>query len=290
MGQTTQVNLAAGIPEVWQYNVKFAYTTKVLMEKLVETYIATGAKTGDIHHFPILGVVVASAVGSDGSFTPDNQTETDRTVTIDKWYHASKDIAKNTVDLTKLDVVKGYSKVLGSSIAKQIDTSLLGNSADWTGTAVGTAAAPVQISGGNIRDAVLQLDKNDVDDVDRGFIISPQGWNELLSDGQLSNAAAIGASLAQNPVMKGANIGAKSNFAPSGVPIYVSNNLPSSGTSRLNQMIHLPQLALFRASPMEFQKVDQTAAKILAILLVTDAFYGTGTLLRAGGVIVHGTL
>ena len=282
---------AAVARRLWVDGITQAHDIVVVMDKIVNVR-KKKFLFAQIESFPILPTNTANDVGSGGTISPTADTVTDRQITVNVEKEASIDIRKSAVDLSMPETSRAYQANLGHRIAKSKDLEMLSNDASWTASSpgLGSAASPVAFTEGAVRLAVEAIEAANTPRINRYGVIHSKNWTELVDSDRVGNAAALGATLANNPIVRGVRPDGRTGLFLSGVEIVVSNNVPLSGTtSRRCQVFHGPDMALAMNNEITFEKTSQTAAKLVMWLFLSTALWGDGVIQTGAGVVVYST-
>ena len=190
---------------------------------------------------------------------------------------------------------KFYTDDAGYALATRVDTDLFALSEEFQGgTAGGTGAALYEkaviggdgttlytgnsdnasdITDAGIRKMILTLDNADVPMDNRVMVIPPVAANELLSINRFTEQQFIG----NGDAIKTGKIG-----MIYGMDVFISNNAPTVGTSRVGVMMHKDALVL--AEQVGVRSQTQYKQEYLGDLFTSDTIYGVATLRDTSGV------
>lgn len=221
----------------------------------------------------------AKSAGSD--VTDDAVTETESTITINKHYYNSF-IIEDIVSVQSLyDLRSEYSKKAGYSIAKQVDTDVMGNYSSWTNTAVGTYGTDV--SDATIVSAYESLNLADMPLDERAIIVHPKQISAIMKLDKFVKADYQGEYGSKTKVQTGPN----NRYLWGniyGVPVYFTNNLPTTAgtpTQYHNMILHKEAIALALQQAPRLQAAYWLVS--LGWRVVVDTIYGyTALRLTAG--------
>jgi N4-gp56 family major capsid protein len=266
MARNTTTTGAVFIPEVWANEVKAAREEALVLRGRIKMFGHTG-KAGDTIHVPDVSNLDANDMSETGEVQAQAITESETTISLDKWKEASFRVNDLLKVQSQYDLRTQYTGKAGFAIGKREEQDLmaLGTSASGSFDADGTAASA---AGGNMnQDGVLRavryLDEQNVPATDRTLVVSPLSRNKLL---------AIEAFVSADFVNKKATVDAKIGEIY-GLDVLVSNLLPSDGNSKVNNlMFHKEALAL--AVQKEISVEAQRELAKLSWLVVTDEVYG----------------
>lgn len=184
-GLHTPTTNAVEIPELWPGLVLEFQKSNLVMANLVERRDMDVANGGDIIHFPVTAAASAVAYTSGKRLT-DNlsaNTDTEVTLTIDKFYFSPIQIPWTTAAQVVFDVKAERMRAAGYAIAKQIDTDIGALADSLTSTDVNVPAATAQtgdLALAHILEAYERLNSADVPDTGRAWVFHPSAYTELL--------------------------------------------------------------------------------------------------------------
>jgi hypothetical protein len=184
-GLHTPTTNAVEVPELWPGLVLEFQKENLVMANLVTRRDMDVANGGDIIHFPV--TAAASVVAyTNGKRVTDNlsaNTDTEVTLTIDKFYFSGFHIPYHLKAQSKYDIKAERARAAGHAIAKQIDTDLAALADSLTTTDINDASATDQVDDLVIADIVgafTTLNNNNVPDTDRSWVFHPSAYGELL--------------------------------------------------------------------------------------------------------------
>jgi hypothetical protein len=150
------------------------------MAERVAGVMKEGAKRGDVVHIPRIGNLTVNNVGGDGSISPQANTESEYSVTVNLWREASVDISDEAEDMVVMDgLAMKYAQKIGHALARDVEDELLALYPNlYTNGQYATEAA--NISDNMIIEGIVLLDDADVPDEDRFIIVRPVQRGELL--------------------------------------------------------------------------------------------------------------
>jgi hypothetical protein len=144
---------------------------------------------------------------------------------------------------------------------------------DGTTLYTGNSDNASDITDAGIRKMILTLDNADVPMDNRVMVIPPVAANELLSINRFTEQQFIG----NGDAIKTGKIG-----MIYGMDVYISNNAPTVGTSRVGVMMHKDALVL--AEQVGVRSQTQYKQEYLGDLFTSDTIYGVATLRDTSGV------
>lgn len=292
----TNTTGATFIPEIWSDEIIAAYEKSLVLANLVNRMPMTGKK-GDTLHIPKPTRGDASAKSAETQVTLIAATESEVQVTIDQHYEYSR-LIEDITDVQALASMRQfYTSDAGYALAKQVDTDLfalgksLGDSdgADWvhsnsffmdastglTAYAVDTVAAADVFTDASFREAVKELDDNDVP-MDQRFLVVPPSVVQTIRGIDRYNSSDF---VSGQPVVNG-QVGSLY-----GIDIYVSTNCPIIETAADNAAggdlkagILGHRDAMVFAEQMGVRTQTQYKQEYLGDLFTADTLYGVKVL------------
>jgi hypothetical protein len=217
--------------------------------------------------------------------TDDNVTETQTQISINKWYYNSFIIEDLVSVQSKYDLRSEYSTKAGYSIAKQVDTDVMGVYTSWTNTAVGTYG--VDIGDAALVAAFEALNVGDLPLEDRAYVVHPKQISAIMKIDKFVRADYQGEYQSPTMVKKGPN----SRYMWGniyGVPVYFTNNLPTTaGTPSQfhNMLLHKEAAALALQQAPRLQAAYWLVS--LGWRVIVDTIYGITALRLTGGVEIR---
>ena len=282
------------IPELWSDEVIGAYKKNLVMANVV-TKLQHKGKKGDKIYIPIPARGNATIKAADTQVTLSAATNTVLGVDIATHYEYSKLIEDIAEVQALASMRKFYTDDAGYALATRVDTDLFALSEEFQGgTAGGTGAALFEkaviggdgttlytgnsdnasdITDAGIRAMILKLDNADVPMDNRVMVIPPVAANEMLSINRFTEQQFIG----NGDAIKTGKIG-----MIYGMDVFISNNAPTVGTSRVGVMMHKDALCL--AEQVGVRSQTQYKQEYLGDLFTSDTIYGVATLRATSGV------
>jgi len=292
----TNTTAATFIPEIWSDEIIAAYEKSLVLANLVNRMPMTGKK-GDVVHIPKPTRGDASAKAASTQVTLIAATESEVQVAIDKHFEYSR-LIEDITDVQALTSLRQfYTSDAGYALAKQADTDLFALSksfgdsdgADYvhsnsfymdastnlTAYAVDTVAAADVFTDASFREAIKELDDNDVP-MDQRFLVVPPSVVQTIRGITRYNSADF---VAGQPTVNG-NIGSLY-----GIDIFVSTNCPVVETAAANSAggelkagILGHRDAMVFAEQMGVRTQTQYKQEYLGDLFTADTLYGVKVL------------
>ena len=292
----TNTTAATFIPEIWSDEIIAAYEKSLVLANLVNRMPMTGKK-GDTIHIPKPTRGDASAKSASTQVTLIAATESEVQVTVDKHYEYSR-LIEDITDVQALSSLRQfYTSDAGYALAKQVDTDLFAlaksfgdsDGADYvhsnsfymdastglTAYAIDTVASADVFSDAGFREAIKELDDNDVP-MDQRFLVVPPSVVETIRGIDRYNSSDF---VSGQPVVNG-NIGSLY-----GIDIYVSTNCPEVETAAANAAggqlkagILGHRDAMVFVEQMGVRSQTQYKQEYLGDLFTADTLYGVKVL------------
>ena len=291
----TNTTGATFIPEIWSDEIVAAYEKSLVLANLVNRMPMTGKK-GDTLHIPKPTRGDASAKTAEAQVTLIAATESEVVVSIDKHYEYSR-LIEDITDVQALASLRQfYTSDAGYALAKQVDTDLFtlgkrlgddnGSGSDWihsnsfymdattdlTAYAVDTVANADIFTDDAFREAVKELDDNDVP-MDQRFLVVPPSVVQTLRGITRYNSSDF---VSGRPVENG-QIG-----SIYGIDVYVSTNCPVVETAADNTAATVDvkagilghRDAMVFAEQLGVRTQTQYKQEYLGDLFTADTLYG----------------
>lgn len=291
----TVTTAAVYIPQLWSDEVIATFKANIVLANLITRFNMVGKK-GSVINVPNFTRGTASAKTANTQVTLIAATDTNTTITINKWFEYSK-LIEDIVGVQALDSLRmAYTDDAGYALGKQVDTDLiqLGRSANggtgvvaYTGSAfIGGDGTTVYTSGAPnmsaLTDAAIRRTIQRFDDADyplegRFLLVPPSSRNTLMGIARFTEQAFVGEAGPENTLRTG-RIG---NIY--GIPVYVSTNCDTAtGAARIALMAHKAWTGL--AMQMEVRTQTQYKQEYLADLFTADTLYGVAELRDNGAI------
>lgn len=254
------------IPEIWGKEVQIARENKLVMAPRVERFDVEFSGGGDILHIPKISNLAAANISTlDGTLDASAPTETEVTLTVNKW----KGVAINVLDLvaaqSRYDLMKFYTQKMGYALALAVDDDLLDLYDGLATNAVGTYNT--DITDATLRAAVQKLDEADAPMEERYMVIKPSQKNALLGIDKFVRYDALGST--STAIRKG-DLGELY-----GVTTFVSNNVVKSVNDTKNLMW---QKSAFGLAMVKDVKVEEFARTAFTKRIGASELYGVAEL------------
>lgn len=200
-----QVSDAGGfIPELWTNEVKRRRYETFIMKSAI-TMFPTMANRGDVLHVPEIGRLAVNDKVYNTPVTLQARTETEYTITVDKYKETSFMIEDIAVAQTSFPLRKEYVNEAGEALARDMDNSIFAERATiqgWAGNDGGTPNAhvvfvssdgtsggtPLSMNRAGLLAGIELLDEANVPDENRVLIVSPSQHLDLLTIEQFISA------------------------------------------------------------------------------------------------------
>ena len=241
------------------------------------------ANGGDIIHFPV--TAQASAVAyTNGKRVTDNlsaNTDTEKTLTIDKFYFSGFHIPYHLAAQSKYDIKAERARAAGYAIAKQIDSDISALYSSFTNGVINDAADDLIVA--DIINAYTTLNGNDVPTSDRAWVFDPSAYGELLS---MTGNYFISYDFRQGKPLENGLIG-----QILGSSVYQSTNVPTvsegSPATTVYKNMYFHKQALACAMQVTPDVDDVYDADTMGDLFNVKTAYGVALLRGDFGVVIE---
>lgn len=291
---TTTTTAAVYIPQLWSDEVIANFKANIVLANLVTKFAMSGKK-GSVINVPNFSRGTASAKAQGSQVTLIAPTDTNTTITINKWFEYSR-LIEDIVNVQALDSLRmAYTDDAGYSLGKQVDTDLvqLVRSAN---AGAGTAAYANAFIGGDgstaynsgspnntaltdpaIRRTIQRFDDSDYPMDGRFILVPPTSRNTLMGISRFTEQAFVGEGGSANTIRSGmiGNV--------YGIPVYVSTNCDTAtGAARIAVFAHKGWAGL--AMQQEVRSQTQYKQEYLSDLFTADCLYGVAELRDNGAI------
>ena len=193
-----EVSNAGGfIPELWTNEVKRRRYETFIMKSTVKMF-PTMANKGDVLHIPEIGRLAVNDKVANSPVTLQARTETEYTITVDRYKESSFMIEDIAVAQTSFPLRKEYVDETGEALARDMDNSIFAERAQiqgylgidgatseanvvYSSTDGTSGGTPLALNRASILAAKEVLDEANVPDDDRVLVVSPSQYNDLLT-------------------------------------------------------------------------------------------------------------
>jgi hypothetical protein len=231
---TTATTQAVFIPEVWSQESQIARESTLVMGQLVRRFDVEMARYGDILHIPFVSNLVGGDIStSTGLLDTEAPTETDITLTINKWKGVTIKVLDIVLTQNKYDFRKLYTDRMGYRLGQLLEQDLTVLAASLSQT-VGTFNTDP--TDANFRRAVQYLDDARAPFSDRNWVIKPAVKNVILGMDKFVRADSTGSG---KPITSG-----QVPMDIYGALVHVSPETYKTGSNTSNMLIHRDCLAL----------------------------------------------
>ena len=262
MANFTTTTHDAFIPTKWAKMALVARERKLIMGKRVLRYDGDLKGGGEAVKIPKVENLTTNAVASDGGFTGQANTNTEYTLTVDRWREASVTVPDIVSVQASYPLLELYTKKIGYALALDIEERLM---ALYANLANQVGAAGVGVTDDALLNAIQILDEGDSPMEDRTAVFRPASKRTLMKIDKFVDASKTG-------LGKGAQITGLFGEIY-GIPIFFSNNVASS--SGIHNLIF--QKEAFGLAVQIDVKVERFRTK-LADDVVGHVLFGTAEL------------
>jgi hypothetical protein len=259
------------IPEMWADSIYKYFEEKLVFKNLVDDYSSMVKGKGDTIHFPEIAKMTAASLtdGAQVSYVAPAETETQ--LTVNQHYYAAKLFTDVLAVQSQVDLFSKYSRAMGYSLAKQLDSSIAGQLI--TVNEGVTLATDDQITANELEGAIANLGENDVDYTggDVYMVVNPTVYADMLNPGGTFGASFVRADIAgynadNSPIHSG-QVG-----QTMGMPVFMSNSLSTGGTNVSAVIFHRSACAV--AVQQDLRVQDQYDLDVLGTKVVADLLWG----------------
>jgi len=305
--QVTTSTAATFIPEIWSDEIIAGYKKNLVLANLINK-MNHGGKKGDTIHIPKPTRGAATAKAANTEVTLIAATEGEVQVAINKHFEYSR-LIEDIVDVqAQPSLRKFYTEDAGYALATQLDADIgllsktfgddNGSGSDFVHSnsfyidaanglaayAVDTVAATDLFTDLALREAVQQLDDNDVPMDGRFLVIPPSVRTTIMGIDRYQSSDFVDS----RGVVNG-QIGSLY-----GVDIYVSNNLPVVEAASANSASAVDTLGMIMAQKDAMVLVEQIGVRtqtqykqeFLGDLMTADTLYGVKTVRPESGLVI----
>lgn len=305
--QVTTTTAATFIPEIWSDEIIAGYKKNLVLANLINKMNHSGKK-GDTIHIPKPTRGAASAKAANTEVTLIAATESEVQVAINKHFEYSR-LIEDIVDVQAQPSLRSfYTEDAGYALATQLDSDIgllaktfgddNGAGSDFVHSnsfyidaanglaayAVDTVAATDLFTDLAFREAVQQLDDNDVPMDGRFLVIPPSVRTTIMGIDRYQSSDFV-----DNRGVVNGQIGSLY-----GVDIYVSNNLPVVETAADNSASAVDTIgaimaqkdAMVLAEQIGVRTQTQYKQEYLGDLMTADTLYGVKTVRPESGLVI----
>jgi N4-gp56 family major capsid protein len=305
--QVTTTTAATFIPEIWSDEIIAGYKKNLVLANLINKMNHSGKK-GDTIHIPKPTRGAASAKAANTEVTLIAATESEVQVAINKHFEYSR-LIEDIVDVQAQPSLRSfYTEDAGYALATQLDSDIgllaktfgddNGSGSDFVHSnsfyidaanglaayAVDTVAATDLFTDLAFREAVQQLDDNDVPMDGRFLVIPPSVRTTIMGIDRYQSSDFV-----DNRGVVNGQIGSLY-----GVDIYVSNNLPVVETAADNSASAVDTIgaimaqkdAMVLAEQIGVRTQTQYKQEYLGDLMTADTLYGVKTVRPESGLVI----
>lgn len=276
--EITISQLASSIPDVVQQTaLKARYAASKIFKQVLNADKDV-QRFGDRVSLNIMPTVSVNDVGTGGSVTNQQLSLTGVEITVNKWKETTVDIDDQAIAQSAVALLKEFTAAFGQAIGKQQDVDVASLHSSITTNTLGDTSNPGPLDDSLVRQARLKLDKLDVPEDQRMWIISPDAHADLLGAARFTDAQNTGFS-------RGVQVDGTGKVSMLyGDPVVVSNNIRSSGSACKNLYIQKECLGVATQKNL---KVETLARTKLSTPTCGHVLYGVGAVREGHGVVVN---
>lgn len=216
------------IPDVWSKDTIIARESVLVMANLVQRHDVDVAQFGDVIHIPLVSNLTGGDIStSTGQLDAESPTETEKTITINKWKGVRMKVLDIVLAQSKYEFRRLYTDKMGYRLGQLLEQDLT-NLATGLSQTVGTFNT--DLTDANYRRAVQYLDDARVPFMDRHLLLKPAQKNVILGIDKFVRYDATGeAKIVANGQVPGEIYGVMTHVSPE---VYIT------GSSTSNMMFH----------------------------------------------------
>jgi hypothetical protein len=279
------------IPEIWAQRAMQVLRNNMVLANLVTRDSDVGAfAQGDTLHIPFPGTFVANDKAPGGNVQQQVPTDAEVLVVLNK----HKEVTFLIEDVPKVqanqDLMNRYITNAVVPIAEQIENDLFALYATFT-----NSVASASMTGAQLLQGMLQLNKQKVRLPDRALVVSPGSQVKLLGDTNLANffafsepdavrqggiGRAYGFDVYMSQLVPLATTYKNLAFTPDAL-ILAMRSLPDAGNPGVDQMIVNDP-----ASRLQFRQTVSYNPQALGLQVTLDVLYGVAVLRNLAAAVV----
>lgn len=223
------------IPDVWAKDCEIARESSLVMANIVRRFDMDVAQFGDVLHIPFVTNLTGGDIStSTGLLDAEAPTETEITLTINKWKGTNMKVLDIVLAQSKYDFRRLYTDRMGYRLGQLLEQDLTALATALSQT-VGTFNT--DLTDANLRRAVQYLDDSRTPFTDRHMVIKPAVKNVILGIDKFVRYDSQG--VANGPIKTG-NVPGEIY----GAQVHVSPEVYITGSNTSNMLIHRDCLAL----------------------------------------------
>jgi hypothetical protein len=281
--ETGLATVAGSVPKLWRVKALKARYAESKAWKLFINGVegdpnVKGAitKMGDTVHFQIFPVLAVQNISTtDGTFTNDVVSPTDKTIVINAWKAVPADLVDIAGIQSVLDWEAEFADAFGKAISQQqdIDVLNLAQSGTWTFNMGGA----VPFGDGLILLSQRTLDDAKIPKEDRNWIIAPSAEADILAIDKFVNANTTG-------FTKGLQVEGGRITGLYGTPVTVTPLVNSTAGARFNMLAHKEAIGVVMQKNFTMEKFARVR---FSQPYAGSALYGVAQLRADHAVIVQ---
>jgi len=285
MANITKTTADVFLADVWSAETLRAAEAALVAAPLVKRYDSMVKQRGDVLHVPKISNLTANDKAANTDVTTQTITESETTISINKWKETSFEIEDIVKVQSNYDLMSEYTSKAGEAISRAVDTDLLGLYTDFTNADVGTYG--IDVTDATLVAAIQALDEANAPIEDRAFIFKPSQKAAVMKLDKFVKADFLGQYDKATPVKTGPN----NRYLWGeiyGVPFYYTTQVTTTAGTTVqthNVLIHKEAWAL------ALQQAPRTQStywqRSLSWLTTVDVIYGVNSLRTDFGVEIR---
>tara|TARA_R100000152_G_C6769069_1_gene194776 strand:- start:699 stop:1595 length:897 start_codon:yes stop_codon:yes gene_type:complete len=261
------------IPEIWAEGIYKFFERKSVFRGLVDDYSALfgSAGFGDVLHIPEMSLISASdkSAGSDVEYDATATTETQ--LTVNKHKYVAKIFEDVLMIQANADLVEKYSRVMGESLARQVDSDIYTELSSLEDSLV--LSADDTLTAAKFEEALATLGEADVPymDGETAMVVNPTLFADILNP-----SSGVAQYFIRNDAVGEGNRGLRTGMVGSlyGIDVYMSNTVGTGGNANTISGAIFHKSAVAFASQQDVRIQSEYSIDALGTKVVADMLYG----------------
>lgn len=261
-------------PAYWTPKINWYFRNQLHAKNVCTDYSSDLSGGGNIVYVPGItqGFTPASIAITNGEVTATSLADTKSTITLNQWYGTSFRVTKGQADRIgkQYNLIDGYYKTMAYALADYVDTQLFSNVSSGT-FSVGKTG--VSIPSTTLEHAMMIANSQNIPFNECAWVFTPNAyWRQLAGVQKYYDASQYGIKTVPSGFVN----------VLYGIPVLVSNNLPTSATDKQNCLIHKSAIG-YVIGPRGVELTEREP-EALRRTYFADVHFGH-TLLNAGRII-----
>ena len=224
----TTTSESAFVAKMWSKETQRQAEAAKVMANLVKDYSNQTSMKGDTIHYQTISNLTATAKAVNTQVSLQAPSETDNTISINRYFESSFLVEKSLAVQTQFDVMTEYTSKAAESIERQKDSDLTGLYSSLTQAVGGLGGA---VTEANFVRCIQYLDDANAPQDDRHFVIRPVAKADLLKINKFTGIT-VGADATSPGTVRTMNIVANGLFGELyGVQVHVTTQVAADATT-----------------------------------------------------------